>query len=121
MGMRQERVGQTEKEKSQLLMQQALITQFMQSGAPGESFQWRPRAALSQAFCILCWTHYCIIACPHTDIVLCTTQYPPNAISRCSSFRGRRASETAGGRAVDSAAAAAAPSAAGASGSTTAR
>ena len=33
----QERVGQTEKEKSQLLMQQALITQFMQSGAPGEA------------------------------------------------------------------------------------
>ena len=32
----QERVSQTEKEKSQLLMQQALITQFMQNGTPGE-------------------------------------------------------------------------------------
>ena len=35
VGLLQERVGQTEKEKSQLLMQQALITQFMQNGAPG--------------------------------------------------------------------------------------
>ena len=41
----QERVSQAEKEKSQLLMQQALITQFMQSGKSGRRPCLHPRCS----------------------------------------------------------------------------